>query len=358
MTDAFLPKTSLLGLLQALDLRVPIPTMLPFDAYQSLPEADQIAFDKHRRQWLVNGLRVSLPAVTRLSKAVRRNIDHNQTVVNGRRGILLTGDWLDGKTESAVAIARQVERRYQQLYPDYREQGKVPVVWVEMPSNSTGKQFVRAIIAFFWLDTPPPQSWTTDRLIALALDLLHRHGTLLVVCDEAHNISSRRGMGSQGEASDVIKQLQNNSTATFLLCGIDLLGGQVFGTPRGMQVTARCDQVRLGRAVMGTDDGDRDWRILLGEFDEVLPLCDHRPGWLIANARLLHQVTGGSLGKLAMFIHRLVLDIMGEDGRTDERITRERLWATLNDVAQSTGYLKPIRMEDIADPDFGAVDAA
>lgn len=154
-------------------------------------------------------------------------------------------------------------------------------------------------------------------------------------------------VASCAEPSSIIKALQNESAATIVLVGINLASGKAFGTGDGLQVTMRCDKVELPRINIGTDEGLALWRRWVAIFDRNLPLCDHVPGALTRNAAALHKAAGGQLAVLAMIIERLVAVILDDPARSDEHVTRQRLFAVLDGLRHTTPVRHKITLDDL-----------
>lgn len=326
------PKNTLAGLREALDTSPVEPARLSWSDYSALDPEEKSAYDEARLDWLASGLRVRTPENDLALKRLRIIMDTNRRVSNGRRGLIITAPPFFGKTELALSLARAVENTHAKQRPAYREMGDVPVVWVEVQSNATGKALLWSLVAFFGGSITPKETWSTQRLMATAIDLLQLHNTRLVVIDEAHCMAGKR-YGTAGDPTDFIKLLQNGSSATFILCGVDLLSPEVFGTSRGLQVTQRCDVVRLAQLTVTNKQSASTWSQMLNGFDRILPLCDHRPGLLKANSKVLNEATGGCLGSLALVIHRLVAQVIADEGRVNEQVTPARLRDVLADVA-------------------------
>ncbi len=335
-----LSKTTLPGLRAALDSAVPRPPHLTMADYLGLSMEARMGYDRARTDWVISGLRVKTEQAEQAAAYLTRTLSHNAVRPSGRRGLILTAPPLHGKSELALHLADMVEGIAQQWNPNYREDGEVPVVWLEAQS-STAQALMRSIPTFFAPDMVPAARTSSHDLREEAVNRLNAHRTRVVIIDEAHTLAARRGQGKGQEASSHIKLLQNQSAATFVLCGVDLMSSDAFGTELGRQVTRRCDVVDLSphRVV------DPEWRTLLLDFDSALPLCDHRPGMLDANHEVIHDMTGGCIADVATLVTHLMDVILQDADRTDERVTKERLAAAITRMGQynGTGYILPTR---------------
>nr|WP_275445016.1 TniB family NTP-binding protein [Microbacterium aurum] len=287
-------------------------------------------------------MRVPTPEQDTCARILTRLIASNPRRKNSRRGLMISAPMFYGKTELALLLARSIEQAHARRHPEYARWGEVPVVWVEMTDNSTGKALLGQIIQFLSPTVGVNRNDNTDKLRRVAVDLLHAHGTKLLVIDEAHKLGG-------AEPSSIIKALQNESAATILLVGIDLAGRTAFGGGDGLQVTMRCDKVEL-RRIDGKKEEDRAlWRRWVAIFDRNLPLCGHSPGTLTRNDNALRNAAGGQLSVLAMIMERLVASILDDAARTDEMVTRERLFDVLDGLRHTTPVRHKVKIDDLVD---------
>lgn len=335
-------KTTLLGLREAFSALPPPPPALSFAEYVALPGDDRDAYDQARDDFLRLTLRVPTPEQDICARILAKLISSNPRRKNSRRGLMISAPMFYGKTELALLLSRSIEHAHAARNPDYADHGHVPVVWTEMTDHSTGKALLAQIVEFLAPTISLPQQITTDRLRKLAVDLLHTHRTKLLVIDEAHKLGG-------AEPSSIIKALQNESSATVVLVGIDLGGGKAFGSGDGLQVTMRCDTVALRKVDITTDEGSALWRRWVAIFDRNLPLCGHAPGALTRNATALHKAAGGQLAVLAMIVERLVAAILDDPARRDELVTRERLFTVLDGLRHTTPVRHKIALDDLVE---------
>jgi Rad3-related DNA helicase len=335
-------KTTLPGLREAFSALPPKPPALSFAEYVALPAHDRAAYDQARDDFLRLTLRVPTPEQDLCARILARLIASNPRRKNSRRGLMISAPMFYGKTELALLLSRSVEHEHAARYPGYLDDGDVPVVWLEMTEHSTGKALLAQIVEFLAPTVALPKQITTDRLRKLAVDLLHTHRTKLLVIDEAHQLGG-------AEPSSIIKALQNESSATMMLVGINLASGKAFGSGDGRQVTMRCDMVELPKVDIRTDDGLALWRRWVAIFDRNLPLCGHTPGFLTRNAAVLHRAADGQLAVLAMIVERLVATILDDPARGDEHVTRQRLFAVLDGLRHTIPIRHRLRLDDLVE---------
>lgn len=335
-------KTTLPGLREALRALPPMPPALSFADYCALPADQRALYDQARDDFVRLTLRVPTPEQDRSTGILARLIRTNPRRTNSRRGLMISAPLFYGKTELAMLLARSVENDHAKHFPDYADDGHVPVVWVEMTENATGKTLLTQIVRFLAPTAVVARSSNTDALRVEALKLLSVHRTKLLVIDEAHHL---RGT----EPSSVIKALQNESSATVALVGISLGSGKAFGSGHGMQVTMRCDMVELRKVDVSTKEGMALWTRWVAIFDRNLPLCDHVPGTLTLNAQALHSATHGRLALLAMTIERLVASILDDPNRLDEQVSRDQLFAVLDGLQHTTPLRHRVKLKDLVE---------
>jgi hypothetical protein len=113
--------------------------------------------------------------------------------------------------------------------------------------------------------------------------------------DEIHNLN--HGTPAGEDLSDHLKYFTEHLPATFIYAGIDVERcGVVTGT-RGRQLAGRC-----GLICTGAFPYRDEWAQLIAALEATLRLHHHEPGTLPAQAKYLHQRTGGMIGSLTHLI--------------------------------------------------------
>ena len=123
-------------------------------------------------------------------------------------------------------------------------------------------------------------------------------GTDLVLVDEIHNLN--HGTPAGEDLSDHLKYFTEHLPATFIYAGIDVERCGVFTGTRGRQLAGRCELICTG-AFPYRDE----WAQLIAALEATLRLHGHEPGTLPAQARYLHQRTGGMIGSLTHLVSGL-----------------------------------------------------
>jgi hypothetical protein len=119
--------------------------------------------------------------------------------------------------------------------------------------------------------------------------------TDLVLVDEIHNLN--HGIPAGEDLSDHLKYFTEHLPATFIYAGIDVERCGVFTGTRGRQLAGRCELICTD-AFPYRDE----WTQLIAALEATLRLHRHEPGTLPAQARYLHQRTGGMIGSLTHLI--------------------------------------------------------
>ncbi len=190
-------------------------------------------------------------------------------------------------------------------------------------------------IYLFFSPFPAPSGTTTGQYLNLVVDLLRHHHVQLLIIDEAHLVASRRD--AHGDPTDIIKLIQNQTRTTVILAGVDMLSEAVFGTSRGLQVTARADTITIQPYSLTSNPSRKAFRDLVATFDAALPLIDHTPGMLTSHYQPIYEVTHGILGNIARLVEELVLDILEDPDRPHEHVTAARLNTVLQTRAALSG---------------------
>lgn len=302
-----LPSTldSLDGLRAALD-RPPVtyPSMTARQ-YAGLNRAARAEFNALRHRHMARTT-LTTPAMDEAFKVSRRLLLSNPELDHGRRALGLSGPAHSGKTMTALAVARRVEKTALSLQQTCREDGVVPVAFVNVPAGASAKSLLHAICGFYvpWTH----RRATTDELVEFACNLVRERRTQMLILDEFHNLKPYSTNGAV--AADLVKALQNKLTCTFLFAGINLEGSKALGSEPGQQILSRTNLIHLAPRSTSTKQGLADWTALVEAFDKKLPLLGHRPGVVTEHALQLHGATGGQIGGLAKILHDLTADII------------------------------------------------
>lgn len=287
------PKNTLTGLRHLIDENIPKPSALSRKQFDKLDEAAKEEYDLTRLRWFMNGLHVNTPAIRRLTVASQTLlISHNPNTV-GEHGLVLTGPPHIGKTTALVKVAGSVEAFASKWNPNYREEGVVPVVYIEMEPRATPKSIASSVLTFFAIPHNF-KSATQHQLTAAAIDALQRHGTVMLIIDEVQMLKLDGQIGD--DAINSLKTFMNNSGTICVFAGVDLTVG--LASRAAEQIMARC-QITEMRPMTGSDEATRsEWAALAGALGASMHLLDAEPDHLAPYADSLLAQSNGKIGDL------------------------------------------------------------
>ncbi|WEG08644.1 TniB family NTP-binding protein [Microbacterium horticulturae] len=298
------------SLLAYLTTPVPEPPILTRAGYDALPEPDRNRHDAERIAFLSGGLVINTPSIARCKKELVRALAANSARNSGHAGVMLTGNSTMGKTTTAKALMRWVVDQYTVQFPEWQDADHIPAVYVEVPAAATGKTLMKVFADFLGLSVMVRD--TADDLRVKVVQALRRANTQVIVVDELHNLAGRTP--GVGEASDVLKGLSNDLTATFLYAGIDLTTSGLMVGPRGQQLSGRFTAVPLAPYEWTDPEQRKTWRGVIRAFETKCGLLDSAPNTLKPLAEYLYQRTSGSLGALSRLLTGTAIGLISGEG--------------------------------------------
>lgn len=297
------------------------PAQVTLEEYQSWTRQKRRAFDAERSRRIADSIVIITPALNQLRLAYRRaaRVAHRPV---GRTGIILDGDPTTGKTTAAVWLMGVAHTRHTELYPRWKEEGHVPVVYLEIPPNCTGKTLMGRILHFF--GEPVVPRMTLEDRTRVVTELFARAHTSLVVFDEIQNLAQSNVTG-RFESAQAIKNLMNNVKAVPLYVGFNLGKSAFTNEELGAQFASRCTPVHLGKLDITTAPGRQLWAGVIMAFEEQLALLAHPPQTLLEHAPYLWSRTRGSIAALSRLLTTAALDLIEDEKPEAEIITKKLL---------------------------------
>lgn len=149
---------------------------------------------------------------------------------------------------------------------------------------------------------------------------VERRETQLIVVDEVHHLGRGRGA-----AADTLKHFSNlMPSATFVYVGIDLPGSGLLGHGPGQQISSRFTLMETDRKY---EPVSTDWGRVVATFAENLRLSRTSRNDVVKLSPLLHELTGGRIGHLAILLADANLLAMQrrDPGTMDEIISADLL---------------------------------
>jgi len=308
--------TTLVDLKRELDHKVAQPILPTARGYVALSEEARDAFNRQRMAYLrPDSLIVDTPQTFRINKATARAILLN-------RGLLISGPAAIGKTTAAIHAMRMAQNEYSRQFPHWRQQGKIPIVYVEAPPSATGRAVVKRFARFLGL--PDRKKETLDSLQATVVSILRKAGTRLVVVDELHRLAKHSP--GNGESVDVLRDLATALGATFIYAGVNIHVSDLLLGERGQQISERFALQSLTPFTGANTDDWADWDDIVRSFEEKIPLMSHKVGDLASQSRYLFDRTQGRINGLSdLLTGAAKLLIFQEVTAAEERITLELL---------------------------------
>lgn len=289
--------------------------------YKGWSSAKKRAFDIERSDRIADSIVIITPALQQLSLAYKRaaRVAHRPV---GRTGIILDGEPTTGKTTAAIRLAGEAFRRHIERHPRWKEDGHVPVVYLEIPPKCTGKTVMGRILTFFGVPVIPRM--TLEERTAEVTRLFARSHTCLVIFDEIQNLAQSASTG-RFESAQAIKNLMNNVKAVPMYVGFDLNSSAFTNDELGAQFASRCAPVRLEKLNIKTPKGRQLWGGVIVKFEEQLGLMAHPPQTLLKEAEYLWNRTRGSIAALSRLLTTAALDLIEAGDPDAELITKDLL---------------------------------
>lgn len=204
------------------------------------------------------------------------------------RNLLITGPTNNGKS--------MIVERFRRVHPagpstegDYE---MIPVLAVQMPTSPAIRRFYGAILSA--LNAPVSPFGTIERAERLALTILSKVGTRMIVIDELHNMLA----GSWRQQREFLNLIR-------FLCNTLRIPIIALGTKEAQIALRSDDQIenRFEPLILPRWRDDHDFARLLASFEASLPL--RNPGALAGDASLRRRVlerTGGLIGEIDALI--------------------------------------------------------
>ena len=259
--------------------------------WEGLGERDRRDYDDARIAHHAELVVVTTSAITEITSEGQLLVLMNQREIGARRGLIVSGDAATGKTTAIKQLGRLHELRIRARFP--AGDGRIPVVYVTCPPKGSPRKLAMEFARFLGLPLRTRAN-VTDIADAVCQVLIDAR-TDLVLVDEIHNLN--HGTPAGEDLSDHLKYFTEHLPATFIYAGIDVERCGVFTGTRGRQLARRCELICTGPFPYRDE-----WAQLIAALEATLRLHRHEPGTLPAQARYLHQRTGGMIGSLTHLI--------------------------------------------------------
>jgi hypothetical protein len=214
-----------------------------------------------------------------------------------------------GKTCAGEEIAKQFHQREICRHGELTRAGdeRWPVCRIGMRGNTSMKDFNAALCDFY--AHPGRRGATAEQLGRWALDCVLSCETRLLIIDDLHFLHWQHHGGI--EISNHFKFIANEFPLTLLSIGVGLgergvlLEGASYDDAVLAQTMRRTTTLDMQPYVIDTDQGRRDWRILLATIEQRLILGSKHPGMLADElSDYLFIRSTGYIGSLMELIRR------------------------------------------------------
>jgi hypothetical protein len=272
------------------------PGQLPPGQLTRLGGAAREEYDEARHDWHANFGILRTPQLAAVHDELELIVAAGRCDPDRVRGAAVI-DALPGlgKTTAVNSFARGFDRDQIRRRGPLTSEGheRIPVFRVGLTSNTTLRTLNRMICQFY--GHPGAGRASAAQLASQAVDCVLSCESRVGIIDEIHNLN--HGTPAGEDLSDHLKYFTEHLPATFIYAGIDVERCGVFTGTRGRQLAGRCELICTG-AFPYRDE----WAQLIAALEATVRLHHHEPGTLPAQARYLHQRTGGMIGSLTHLI--------------------------------------------------------
>lgn len=287
--------------------------------YDAWTETRRAKFDAQRSARVASRIVILTPQLEEIAREVKRAVIYSSRDI-GRTGVIVDGPPAMGKTTAAFHGMVRAFRDHTAKYPDWRQLGHIPVVYVEVPMDSNAKVIMGRFLRF--LGIPFTDKMTLETRTQAVTDHLQRARPSLIVIDEMQNLS-RLSNGSLHSAQ-ALKNLLNAVQAAPMYVGWNLRRLLAIDD-LGAQFAARSTRLAMERPGYSSTAEKNYWTGLVRAFETQVALLDHPAGTLDPHSSYLWHRTGGSIGALSRVLTAAALDLIGKGPGSEERITVEQL---------------------------------
>lgn len=129
--------------------------LLPDQQWQALSPASRAPYDEARIAYHSELQVVRTSAVKEIAHQGRLLTLLNQREHGARRGMIVSGQWMTGKTTALKQLGRTHELRVQQRYPG---NDRIPVVYITAPPKGSPRKLALELARFLRVPSAPPPS--------------------------------------------------------------------------------------------------------------------------------------------------------------------------------------------------------
>jgi len=268
----------------------------------SLSEQERINF-LHEPRW------IGYPDAAKILDIMNGLI--NRPVNSKKDNLLIVGDPNNGKT---TIINRFVKIHAKKEIVD--GQPSIPVISTEAPPTADIKGLCISILEKF--NAPYNMNHPHMKLMHQITHLMELCQVKILIIDEIHSLLAGSIL-KQREAMNAIKKLCNTLNIPIIAVGThDALT---------ILMTDKQHKSRFDCIALKEWDLDKNYQLLLSDFEKIIPLANASDLHLVKSATLLHDITGGNIGHLHKLLINCATDaiISGEE-RISYKLIQEKEW--------------------------------
>ena len=279
--------------------------------WRDLSPTDRERFDAIRTEHHNSFGPVRTPALMKLNEELcNLAVTNLKTTSGARPGAVIDGLANRGKTTSLVYFGCEYELLLREHYgarmAAEHDAEWHPVIYISLNAQASVKGLNTSIANFY--GAMVPRTPTTYQLTQIVVEHAQKCATTLFLIDDIHYLNLR-DKGAR-EVTNHLKQLANETSATFVFAGVGLSETKLltegrpddkvkFGQMRGRFSHFLADEFRAN-----TDQGKAEWRRLVKSFEDELVLCKAHEGHCTNLSKYLHVRTKGVVGSLSNLLRR------------------------------------------------------
>lgn len=302
---------------------VPVPELL------SMSPSDRRSYDSARVDFLSNNIVVENETVLNIAGTLETVMRLNHGKPSGGYGVLASAPAGRGKTTGLHSVLRRVLEEYLEYDPTCISEGRTcPVAYICVPDSGTPKSIYMEIADYLGVEYKPRDSDPVMRKMVLAG--IASSGIQVFVVDEVQNLEN--GGPFAKRAADAVRRLVDDTTATFILAGINVEKTSIMDGTRGLQVANRFIRAGVADYDEQSTNWKGRWKGLVGAMADALPLYGATRHDMQSVASQLHKACNGSVQALNLMVTQASRHLIGLGDHTQETITLELLQSTLVNI--------------------------
>lgn len=244
-----------------------------------------------------------------------------------------------GKTTTINEYLRRFERNELTRLGERTDSGheRIPVCRIGMSAQSGLKPVTAAVLRFYGNALADKRSANRAQMHAKVQELMYLSATRFVFVDDIHFVDpgSKDGLA----VSNYFKSWSNDLPVCLIMSGVDLEERGIYADGTALDKThaqngRRWTPISMEPYTLKRQQGQRDWRSLIANYERILVLAEHEQGSLLEHSTYIYDRTGGYLVGINDLITRAAALAIR---RGTERISRDILDAVpMNFTAHQT----------------------